>query len=81
MNKEKALEAVRIAFFKTVEAGLYLDTHPTCGRAAAYFREAGNEFEAALTAYEKTFGPLRVTSSGGARWNWIETPWPWQMGV
>ena len=44
MNKEKLLEAVRIAFFKTVEAGLFLDTHPSCRKAAAYFEKASEEY-------------------------------------
>lgn len=81
MNKERMLEAVRIALFKTIEANLFLDTHPNCRRAAAYFEAAGEEYRAALQAYENAFGPLRATSASGTRWNWIDTPWPWQMGV
>ena len=81
MNKEKLLEAVRIAFFKTVEAGLFLDTHPSCRKAAAYFEAASEEYTEALAAYERNIGPLSVTSAGGSRWNWIDCPWPWQMGV
>ena len=81
MNREKMLMDVRIAYFKMVESNLYLDTHPACRHAAAYFQDAQTEFEKALAAYEEAFGPLMVTAAGGKPWNWIETPWPWQSGA
>ena len=60
---------------------LYLDTHPDCTEAFAYFDELQEQRSAAIKAYEAQFGPL--TSYGNVEhgcdnWKWAQGPWPWQ---
>ena len=81
-DKERLLNQVRIAFFKATEASLFLDTHPTDPKALAYMECACREFEEAKAAYAEYCGPLTFCDGVGKEcWNWISSPWPWQMEV
>ncbi len=60
---------------------LYLDTHPNCTEALAYFDELQEQRRAAVAAYEAQFGPLTSygnVESGCDDWKWARGPWPWQ---
>ncbi len=61
------------------EAALYLDTHPNCREALAYFNEARDAMNNAACEYERRFGPLTAFSTDTENgWNWIKSPWPWE---
>ena len=80
MDQNKLLGRVRALDFAVIEAGLFLDTHPTDRRALAYFNEKRNSREAAYQEYVDTYGPLTLFDAGGAdSWNWVDAPWPWEM--
>ncbi|MBR5519898.1 MAG: spore coat protein CotJB [Clostridia bacterium] len=65
--------------FAVTDAGLYLDTHPECKNGLAYFRKQQTALNAAMREYEQKFGPLTLAGqSDDARWNWIDSPWPWE---
>ena len=44
-------------------------------------KELDNDtLEALRKEYAKNFGPLTATQSKAEKtWNWVETPWPWEM--
>lgn len=77
----KQLYDLQTMDFVLVELTLYLDTHPDDMAALQQY----NQFAAArmqLSArFEQEFGPLKHFGQGftKAPWQWIETPWPWQV--
>jgi spore coat protein JB len=68
--------------FVALEFNLYLDTHPCDRRALAEYNCFTQAYQAAKMRYERMYGP--ITNFGYAPsqypWQWIETPWPWQIG-
>ena len=81
MNKDKAKIKRRVdeLSFAKVETELFLDTHPDCRQALDYYHRTLAEPEEAELEYINAVGPLRASESSTERWNWIDTPWPWQM--
>nr|WP_302664255.1 spore coat protein CotJB [uncultured Agathobaculum sp.] len=79
-EREKLLGRVRMYDFALVEVIEYLDCHPDCEAALKYYREMRAAFDKAAEEYEDAFGPLtaRETEASGARWRWIDGPWPWE---
>jgi len=66
--------------FALWEMTLYLDTHPNDG-AAMELTEAYRRKRQELTEwYEGQFGPRTILSSevAGDRWDWVNSPWPWE---
>lgn len=81
MQKERSRLLRRLAAedFAVYEAVLYLDGHPGCRTALAYYKRH-KEMAARLRAeYEKAFGPLTNTAvEDRGAWCWVEGPWPWE---
>ena len=79
-DRENLLRNVQIADFALVEAGLFLDTHPTDQNALSYFMAKQAQYEQAKTAYRQQVGPICVSDVNAAQgWTWGETPWPWEV--
>ncbi len=79
-EREKMLRAVQQYHFAMEEAGLYLDAHPEDKKALAYFSKISELSKQAVAAYEAQYGPLTIMSASSAdRWQWIDSPWPWEM--
>ena len=83
MNEhQKLLQRIRALNFAVIDAGLYLDTHPDCRQALAYFRKHQAALKAAKAEYTQKFGPLSLTvQDHDERWDWIDGPWPWEGKV
>ena len=81
MNKENESIRRRVdeLSFAKVETELFLDTHPDCRQALEYYHRILDELRAAELEYIGAHGPLRASESSAERWNWIDTPWPWQI--
>ena len=80
MNQHKLLMRVKALEFAVIEAGLFLDTHPTDRKALAYFNEKNEERQAAYNQYVDTYGPLTIFDCKGTEsWDWVKAPWPWEM--
>ncbi len=65
--------------FSIQELGLYLDTHGDDAEAAELFRQYSELYEACMTRYQESVGPLfqkQAVRDGAYRWN--DTPWPWE---
>ncbi len=67
--------------FAVHELGLYLDTHRDDPEAVALFQKYNKLYSEGVAEYERRYGPLQVTSSGGPAFDWVDDPWPWDAGV
>jgi spore coat protein JB len=59
---------------------LYLDTHPCDQDALNDYNCATQELERLNNEYTAEFGSLSADGFHGCtEWNWIDSPWPWEM--
>ncbi|WP_239615349.1 spore coat protein CotJB [Cohnella mopanensis] len=67
--------------FALVELTLYLDTHPTDMQAVQQFNQLAQKRQQIANEFEMKFGPLLQFGHSFSRfpWQWIESPWPWQV--
>ena len=80
MGKEKLLKHIRALDFALLEAGLYLDTHPNNAKVISYFNKLNAERKLAYDEYVENYGPLTMTDSRATTsWDWVKSPWPWEM--
>lgn len=63
--------------FAVQELGLYLDTHQEDAQALALFQKYNKLYSEGVAEYERRYGPLQMTSSGGPTFDWVDNPWPW----
>jgi spore coat protein JB len=63
--------------FAVHELGLYLDTHRNDQEAEDLFRQYNKLYSEGVAEYERRYGPLQMTSSGGPAFDWVDDPWPW----
>lgn len=78
-EKQQALQEIRRHQFAMIDAGMYLDGHPDDENALQYYRTMCRHKQQADEMYRKHFGPLNLRDAGqGARWDWIDEPWPWE---
>jgi spore coat protein JB len=75
------MEAIQQADFVLVELTLYLDTHPNDLQALEQFNRCAKYSKHLKKQFEQQFGPLMQygRSYSDAPWQWIDTPWPWQV--
>ncbi len=65
--------------FAMDEARLYLDTHPKCEEALAYYQDMCAVRERIVKEYTANFGPLcSYDCFCGDTWEWVKYPWPWE---
>ena len=78
-ERMKALKNVQMTCFAAHEANLYLDGYPEDHEALDYYIEMQKKADEATAYFEENFGPLSVKKTKGDRFQWVETPWPWEM--
>ena len=79
-GREELMQKIHALSFAMTEAQLFLDTHPDCRDALAYFKNMRAELDTAMTEYQNKYGPLFADMTVGDKWTWIDGPWPWQHG-
>ncbi|MCZ8513447.1 spore coat protein CotJB [Paenibacillus filicis] len=87
MNKEfpghyyTLLEELQALDFVLVELTLYLDTHPNDGHAIQQYNQFAQKRMQVAHQYQLEFGPLMHFGHSYSKypWQWVETPWPWQV--
>jgi len=74
------LEIQRLEF-TAVDLNLYLDTHPDDQQALNLYNSVVSQLKQYIEAYEQCYGPLFNfgMSSSQYPWQWIKSPWPWDM--
>lgn len=81
-SREMLLKRIQVCSFVLTDTNLFLDTHPDCQMALEYFEKHHNMLCEAQREYVEKYGPLTAADyNGGGRWNWVDSPWPWEMGV
>lgn len=66
--------------FVEKELNLFLDTHPTDKKALEMHKAVAQKLKELTDKYQKTYGPLTSNASMNTeRWDWIESPWPWEQ--
>ena len=75
------LEEIQVIDFVIVELNLYLDTHPDDYDAIQQFNENTEKSMKLKVKFEQKFGPLMNfgRSYSDYPFNWVDTPWPWQV--
>lgn len=59
------------------DMNLYLDVHPEDNRALKYLEELIKEEKHAKKEYIESYGPLNVCDTKGDKFEWLDSPWPW----
>jgi len=79
MTRSALLKEIQAEDFAVYEAALYLNGHPTCHKAMAYYKEHRNTAIALRKEYESQFGPLTLYGNTDCNcWRWADCPWPWE---
>ena len=78
-DRMSLLHKISEASFAMDEARLFLDTHPKCEEALAYYRDMCAVREKMVKEYTEYYGPLSSYDCFcGDSWKWVEYPWPWE---
>ena len=77
-EKEKLLYQVMALSFAINDLNLYLDLHPDEKEVLALFKKFVSQEEELCKEYVKKYGPLEVNEVMGNKFNWVDSPWPWE---
>lgn len=78
-EKARALMRVQTLGFALDEAILFLDTHANDKAALDFYTQTLNEYNEAVNAYVRRFGPLNAKQmTNGNSWGWVEGCMPWE---
>lgn len=84
MSRAEQILKVQELCFACLDLNLYLDNNPTDKNAICLYNSLGQQFEQAVKAYEKKYGPLmnygHSHTSSACPFMWVDEPWPWQKG-
>lgn len=79
-NGASLLRKIQEIDFSLYETVLYLDVYPTCREALAYYHDLHARRLALAAQYEREVGPLTAfQNQSKTSWDWVKSPWPWQM--
>ena len=81
MNDKRAslMREVQIAHFSLIETNLYLDTHPFDCEALKALEYYSEKLACAIEKYEEEIGSLTVGAITDVPFEWVKTPFPWEM--
>ena len=77
--RSELLRKLQIYGFAATEAMMFLDTHPECKEAFAYYLEVNNTRKKLQDEFAQKYGPIRAEDEIWEEWNWIDSPWPWEL--
>ncbi|MBR3609887.1 MAG: spore coat protein CotJB [Oscillospiraceae bacterium] len=80
MNEQKTLlSRIATCDFILTETALFLDTHPECEEALAFYEKHLGMKKKAEEEYTSKYGMLKHCDYKGQNtWQWTEGPWPWE---
>lgn len=79
-EREALLEQWQQYSFALVDLNLYLDVYPNDKDALNLFNKYAEIKREITDKYEKMYGPLTIDGEMTASsWNWIKSPWPWEV--
>lgn len=76
-DKERVLYQIMALNFIITDLNFYLDLHPDKIEVFNLFKKYIKEKEDLCKEYTKKYGPLKLSDATGDRFNWLNSPWPW----
>jgi spore coat protein JB len=75
------LEELQKVDFALVELSLYLDTHPADMQSVQQLNQLSQRRQQMAGEFEMKYGPLLQFGHSYSRfpWQWVNSPWPWQV--
>ena len=82
-KKEELLYNIMMYNFALTEMNLYLDLHPDNTELVNLYNRYLSNKQELVKQYENSFGPLTLDgiNVGTNKWNWNNTPWPWEESI
>lgn len=77
-DKERLLYQVMAYSFAINDLNLYLDLHPDNKGMLDLFKKYVKEEKELCNEYVNKYGPLEVNEVKGQKFDWINSPWPWE---
>lgn len=78
-DRMSLLRKISEASFAMDEVRLFLNTHPDCDEALAYFRNMCAVREQLVKEYTANYGPMDAYDCFcDDEWKWVKYPWPWE---
>lgn len=78
-EREKMMRLIQTHDFALIETMLYLDGHPDDMSALNYYNEQKKLKSKYIKEYEAKYGPITYDFNYDDHWDWVATPWPWEM--
>lgn len=78
-EKENLMKKIQLHDFALVEIVLYLDGHPDNKSAIKYFNKQQELKTKYINEYESKYGPITTDFDYDNHWDWVSTPWPWEL--
>lgn len=80
-KREELLYNILMHNFVLVEFQLYLDVNPMDSNIINLYNKYLEQKKKLVDEYEKNYGPLTMDSMnmGNNKWNWNNSPWPWEV--
>ena len=78
-NRNTLIKDVQMATFSLIETNLYLDTHPYDCEAMKALEYYAQKLAEAIEKYEEECGALYVGSVTTLPYDWVKTPFPWEL--
>ncbi len=78
-ERESLLGQIQMYNFATVDLNLYLDLHPNDVKAVQLFKNYVQATLELCAEYDKKYGPLKVMENMGNNFEWVNSPWPWEV--
>ncbi len=76
----RELEELQKVDFALIELTLYLDTHPADMQSVQQYNQLAQRRQQMAGEFEMKYGPLlQFHSYSRFPWQWVDSPWPWQV--
>lgn len=79
LTRSELLQKLQTYGFAALEASLFLDTHPENKEAFQYYLEVNNTRRKLQDEFAHKYGPIRAEDEIWEQWNWVDSPWPWEL--
>lgn len=76
-EKENDLFKIMALDFAINDFNLYLDLNPNDMEVFELFKKYMAEKKIKAKEYEKKYGSLELRNTTGAKYDWLNSPWPW----
>ena len=78
-TERELMDIITKVSFAMDDTRLFLDTHPECAEALAFYKKHLEMRKKAAEEYSEIFGMLRHEDYTGQNcWQWTEGSWPWE---